>query len=323
MYCRQTVADYTLQLSNEDIVTSDCACKFAARVAWANGTPDSLWVARPGAHVLAAQRDLPNLSVVTSLLEDFHVDVNERTWGSEYDDFERYLVYDNSALHYVAQGLRWWHVYHTMKYLLKAPGIDLNLQIKDCLTPLHMAIKGRVPVCNPRPYSYDSVKCLLEAGVDIHAVAKGGESCLSMAKHDIRTIRLLIKHRAIISPEDIVSAVEAGRTDILRALFHARDDDGECLDLDLVAPLQAASLLFYKPTEDNYVLRLVVDNAIVIEMIEILIEYRVNPLSDYFFIGGDDSLYLTIRSKNFASTFNENAKYQILLYFIIIGVREL
>ncbi|KAJ5704801.1 hypothetical protein N7536_000490 [Penicillium majusculum] len=230
----------------------------------------------------AVQRDLPNHKVVVSLIEEFHVDVNERTWGTDYIEDNRVLAYSNSALHYVAQGLRWWHVHHALGYLLKVPGIDINLRIKGGLTPLHMAISGGT-VLKPRPHSYDAVKRLLKSGADIHAITKRGKSCLSMASNDVLMVRLLMKHGAIVMPDDIVSAVEAGQVDTLRELLHVRDD-GAYPDVDLDPALRAAGMLFIKPHPDDGFWRPTVENAIVTEIIKILIDHGANPLSNYLFL---------------------------------------
>lgn len=230
----------------------------------------------------AVQRDLPNHKVVVSLVEEFHVDVNERTWGTDYIEDNRVLAYSDSALHYVAQGLRWWHVHHALGYLLKVPGIDINLRIKGGLTPLHMAISGGT-VLKPRPHSYDAVKRLLKSGADIHAITKRGKSCLSMASNDVLMVRLLMKHGAIVMPDDIVSAVEAGQVDTLRELLHVRDD-GAYPDVDLDPALCAAGMLFIKPHPDDGFWRPTVENAIVTEIIKILIDHGANPLSNYLFL---------------------------------------
>ncbi|KAH6986669.1 ankyrin repeat-containing domain protein [Ilyonectria destructans] len=270
----------------------------------------------------AVQRDLPNLSVVKSLVEDFHVDVNERIWSVDYIENERQLAYDDSALHYVAQGLHWWHVHQALEYFLIAPGIDINLRIKRGLTPLHVAIGGSIPLRNPRPYSYDSVKRLLKAGADIHAVTNKGESCLSIAKHDVQITRLLIDHGAIISPDDVVSAVEVGQTDVLHELLQARDDDGEGPDLDLDPALYAAGMLFIKSDPDDMTWRSSVDNMTIIKMIEILIDHGANPLSGYFYGKLRDDSSSSIHFGKDASSHDANAECRTLLHSLILGVED-
>ncbi|KAH7116417.1 ankyrin repeat-containing domain protein [Dactylonectria macrodidyma] len=133
----------------------------------------------------------------------------------------------------------------------------------------------------PRPHAYDSMKRLLKAGADVHLKTRRGKSCLTLATHDVKMVRLLIKHGAIISPDDVVSAVEAGRVDILRKLLHAKDEDGQDPDLNLDPALRAAGMLFRKPDPDDDFWSPSVDNAIVIEMIGILIDHGANPLSNY------------------------------------------
>lgn len=231
----------------------------------------------------AVECDLPNLDVVRLLVEDFHVDVNERTWDSDYTEERTQLAYGDSALHYVAEGLHWWHVHQALKYLLKVHRIDLNLRIKGGLTPLHVAIGGRESFykTKPRPHAYDSMKRLLRAGADVHLKTRTGKSYLTLATHDVKMVRLLIKHGAIISPDDVVSAVEAGRVDVLRKLLHAKDEDGQHPDLNLDPALREAGMLFGKPNPEDGYWSPSVDNAIVIEMIGILIDHGANPLSNY------------------------------------------
>uniref|UniRef100_A0A8H7K3D0 Uncharacterized protein n=1 Tax=Bionectria ochroleuca TaxID=29856 RepID=A0A8H7K3D0_BIOOC len=237
----------------------------------------------------AVQRELPNITIVRSLVEDFRVDVNERTWGHDYTEHERQLAYDQSALHYVAEGFHWWHVHLAMKYLLKVPEIDINFRVKGGLTPLHVAVGGRTVIGKLRPHAYDAAKRLLNAGADIQAVTRIGRGCLSLAIHDVQMIRLLIKHGAIISPDDVVSAIEAGQVDALNELLNAKyTNDREGLDLDLDPALRTAGMLFMKsnPDDQDDIWRPTVDNEIAIEMIKILIEHGANPLSNYIYCPG-------------------------------------
>ncbi|KAF4982526.1 hypothetical protein FZEAL_1865 [Fusarium zealandicum] len=231
----------------------------------------------------AVECKLPNLDVVRLLVEDFHVDVNERTWTSEYADGCFRLFYGNSTLHHVAQGTHWWHVHQALEYLVTVPGIDINLRIGGGLTPLHVAIRGTNMVLAPRhrPYIYDSVERLLRAGADVHLKTNGGVGCLALATRNIKIMQLLIKHGAIVSPDAVVSAVQDGRVDALRTLLHAKDKEGQCPDLDLDPALRVAGMLFRKPDPDDNIRSPSVDSVIAIEMIEILIHHGANPLSDY------------------------------------------
>jgi ankyrin repeat protein len=234
----------------------------------------------------AVQRELPNMTIVRSLVEDFHVDVTERTWGHDYTEGGRQLEYDQSALHHVAEGLHWWHVHLAMEYLLKVPGIDVNFRVKGGLAPLHVAVGGRTVVGKLRPHAYDAAERLLNAGADVQAVTRLGTGCLSLAVHDVRMIRLLIKHGAIISPDDVVSAIEAGEVDVLNELLSAKDTNvGEGLDLDLDPALRTAGMLFMKsnPDDQDDDWRPTVDDEIAIEMIKILLGHGANPLSNYIY----------------------------------------
>lgn len=228
----------------------------------------------------AVQRDLPNLEIVKMLVEDFYVDVNERLWTVDDSGHVKVLAYADSALHYVAQGLNWWHVHQALRYLLKVPGINTNLQIMGGRTPLHMAISGAT-TSGPRPHAYDAAKRLLRAGADVHAVTDKKESCLSLAKDDVQMTRLLIEHGAIISPHDVVAAVKAGRLEVLHELLHAKDKEGGRSELDLNLALQVAGGLFHKVTPDEDVWRQTIDDAVIIHMIGVLIEHGANPLGHY------------------------------------------
>ncbi|VUC29505.1 unnamed protein product [Clonostachys rosea] len=229
----------------------------------------------------AVQRELPNLGIVRSLVEDFHVDVNERTWDSKYADGAWRLVYGESALHFVAQGLHWWHVHHALKYLLKQPGIDINLLVKGDVTPLHVAIGCNNAYSQPRPHAYDSAKRLLKAGANIHAITGRGQSCVSLAVRDVRMLRLLVKRGAIVSPDDVIAAVEAGRIDVLQELLKVMDNGYIQLDLD--PALHAAGMIFRKPEYGDGYWSPSIDDDIIIEMIRILIDRGANPLSNFFF----------------------------------------
>ncbi|KAF5012003.1 hypothetical protein FDECE_1918 [Fusarium decemcellulare] len=277
----------------------------------------------------AVESELPNLDIVRLLVEDFRVDVNERTWGSDYTDGGTQLTYEDSALHYVAEGLHWWHVHQALEYLLKVPGIYMNLRIKGGLTPLHVAIDGRDFIHQPqhRSHAYDSVKRLLKAGADVHLKTRRGASCLTLATRDIKMVRLLIKHGAIISPDDVVSAVQAGRVDVLRKLLQAKDEEGQSSGLSLDPALRAAGMLFRKPDPEVDFWGPDVDNAIVLEMIGILIDHGANPLSNYIIRRKDDNPlpppeYIHFGNGVAPPERNDNDQEVTLLHNLIETIRE-
>ncbi|KAM0190095.1 hypothetical protein ACHAPI_009607 [Fusarium lateritium] len=278
----------------------------------------------------AVECELPNLDIVKLLVETFHVDVNERTWGTLYTNGGTHLGYNDSALHSVAEGFHWWHVHQALEYLLKVPGIDINLRVEGGLTPLHWAIAGRDSdrQLRHRPYACDAMKRLLEAGADVHLKTKRGESCLSLAACNVEMVRLLIEHGAIIEPDDVVAAVESGQIDVLCELLQAKEKDGQDSALNLDSPLRAAGSLFRKPDpEDGYYTPLV-DDLIVVEMIEILIIHGANPLSNYFVRDKrDDSFppseYIHFKSGMPPSDIKPDDVEKTILHSLITGIGNL
>ncbi|KAM0499195.1 hypothetical protein ACHAP8_005907 [Fusarium lateritium] len=278
----------------------------------------------------AVECELPNLDVVKLLVETFHVDVNERTWGTLHTNGGTHLGYSDSTLHYVAEGFHWWHVHQALGYLLKVPGIDMNLRVEGGLTPLHLSIAGR-DSCSQlrhRTYAYDAMKCLLEAGANVHLKTKRGVSCLTLAACNVEMVRLLIEHGAIIEPDDVVAAVESGQIDVLRELINAKDKDGQDSALNLDSPLRAAGSLFRKPDPEDGFYTPLVDDVIVVEMIEILIDHGANPLSNYFIRSkGEDSFplseYIHFKRGMPPSDIKPDDLEKTILHSLITGIGDL
>lgn len=278
----------------------------------------------------AVECELPNLDVIKLLVETFHVDVNERTWGTLHTNGGAYLEHDDSALHSVVEGFHWWHVHQALKYLLKVPGIDINLRVENGLTPLHLAIAGRDSrrQSRHRPYAYDAVERLLEAGANVHLKTKRGVSCLTLASCNVEIVRLLIEHGAIIEPDDVVSAVESGEIDVLCELLQAKDRGGKDSALNLDSPLRAAGFLFRKPDPEDGFYTPLVDNLIVVEMIKILIDHGANPLSNYFIRDKDDdsfppSEYIHFKSGIPPSDIKPDDREMTILHSLITRIRDL
>lgn len=99
---------------------------------------------------VACQRELPNLHVVRLLVERGHADINAhgRTGECEWEhDIERLFLQDgirrvagqNTALHEAAKGRHWWHVEHTIPFLLSA-GVDRQRSNEEGETPLDLSL---------------------------------------------------------------------------------------------------------------------------------------------------------------------------------------
>ncbi|VUC29009.1 unnamed protein product [Clonostachys rosea] len=247
-------------------------------------------IGKPFLLLEAVKREFLNIDIVKSLIEDFHVDVNERAWEDDYSGHGRGLAYGDSALHYVSRGYHWWHVYCALEYLLTVPSIQIDLRGKAGFTPLHSAIGNDVRCKKSRPHARDSARRLLKAGADIHALTEAGQSCLSLAVHDVQMVCLLLEHGAVVSPDDVVSAIEVGRVDVLQKLLDAGPGiNGQRPELNLDPALRTAGQLFMKydpDDQDHTVWGLPVDNQIVVRMIEMLIDHGANPLCHYMYCPG-------------------------------------
>lgn len=156
-----------------------------------------------------------------------------------------------------------------------------SLLVQHGFTPLHVAAKATA-VSKPALWAYDSAKCLLEAGAEFHAVSKGGQSCVGMAKNDAAMVKLLLNHGATLTSSDLVSAVEAGQVNIFREMLHRRTEVGQSLDLDLRPALCATVMLFTNPfyyTEDHQ--RQSIDLTAIVEMARLLVNCGADPLPKY------------------------------------------
>ncbi|CAI7609372.1 unnamed protein product [Penicillium glandicola] len=154
--------------------------------------------------VSAYDRDLPNMDVVELLVEKLGVNINAQSGG---------------ALHKLALGRSWWHVYKALPYLIKK-GANLELRGEDGVTPLHAALHNpykRGTFCK------DAARILIESGADVNAVDAKGETCLSKAGDDLEMIRLLMEHGACINAAAIFSAIVIGRIEILEAFLSQGD----------------------------------------------------------------------------------------------------
>jgi ankyrin repeat protein len=165
---------------------------------------------------IAATRNLPNMEMITLLVEKFGVDINEIHFTERYMEGGYRAVPESSTLHQLSRGHAWWHIRYAIPYLLQA-GADLHSRNYLDQTPLHLALRGDGNY--PGPFNKEAAKLLIEAGADVNAVDRKGESCLAYAKHHADMIRLPIAHRATVTPDAIFAAIESRNSDALSALL--------------------------------------------------------------------------------------------------------
>ncbi|CAG8901730.1 unnamed protein product [Penicillium egyptiacum] len=164
--------------------------------------------------VTACDRYLPNMDVVEFLVEEAGVSLNAQyRKTSNFEDTKA----AGGALHNLALGRSWWHVYKALPYLIKK-GANLELRSEDGMTPLHAAMHRK-----HGPFRRNAVQILIDSGADVNAVDANGETCLSKAGNDLEMTKLLIAHGAHISAEAIFSAIDMGEIEILETLLSRGD----------------------------------------------------------------------------------------------------
>ena len=184
----------------------------------------------------AAQRELPNLTMMRLLVDKFGVDINETRLGPgkvRHEDGRLMwkLVSTGSALHHVARGFSWWHVHQALPYLLEA-GADINVRNYQDMTPLHAALGG-LQDCQPArvhlgPFAKEAARMLVEKGADVNAVGntfeKERQSCLAFAAQaqGVDMIRLLVRYGATVTAEALFAAIQANHVAGVRELLSVR-----------------------------------------------------------------------------------------------------
>lgn len=166
--------------------------------------------------VSACTRRLPNMDVLTQLVEVFGVSMDAQRREHEYRGGKYRNRMSMGALHYLATGNCWWYVDRALPYLIQK-GANIELRNHDGATPLHIALTSTDAFCK------EAAKILIKGGADVNAIDDDGNTCLSKAGNDLDLIKLLIAHGAQVSLAAIVSAIKLGQVEVLEVLLYQGD----------------------------------------------------------------------------------------------------
>ncbi|KAJ5385402.1 hypothetical protein N7517_003313 [Penicillium concentricum] len=245
--------------------------------------------------VTACDRALPNMGVVELLVEKVGVSLNAQCIESPSRGDSKVA---GGALHKLALGRSWWHVYKALPYLIKK-GANLELRGEDGVTPLHAALHTHQA---RGPFHLNAARILIESGADVNAMDANGETCLSKAGNDLEMTRLLMAHGAQITAATIFSAIEYGECEILEALLsqgdyanlrrselvnHRQKGNTRTNILDSeVPPLLFASVPALQSTQFDYTKltahpNALNDNELDSRMMTILLNHGADPFATY------------------------------------------
>jgi ankyrin repeat protein len=227
----------------------------------------------------ALQRELPNMKIVTLLVEKFKVDITclyiyETRVGSA-----NRCKYTDSVLHLAARGNNWWHVSQAMPYLLKI-GTDVDIRDDAGRTPLHRALSRE----GTGPYYKEAAEILIEAGADVNAVDNDGMDCLAHASHDPNLVRLLKKHGGVVQAHTLFTCIGRWNAPALEVLLAGGADPNmrlapseRCLDLPREVETHQVSPLYHAAGgSDNYAI-----DSSQVKMVQLLLDYGADPFATF------------------------------------------
>lgn len=174
------------------------------------------------------ERALPNMEVVHLLVDDFHVDVNQRRVKKTYVDGAYKMLPQENALLYLAKGLHWWHTALAMPYLI-SKGADIDSKDYNGSTPLRIATGTDHYV---GPFHKDAARVLVAAGADVNTKDNKRQSCLAGAIGNDDMFQLLLNHGASIRPDVLFMAINSKRADVVERLLKAGADPNMRLEAE-------------------------------------------------------------------------------------------
>ncbi|KAJ5368057.1 uncharacterized protein N7496_007817 [Penicillium cataractarum] len=243
----------------------------------------------------AAQRDLPNLEVIKVMVETFHADVNvqfqedmgviPKVYYQSTMAQRRQFKPGYTVLHYLAQGIHWWHE-KAIEYLLQH-GADPNARDAQGKTPLCVAV-SRGELAGHR--QNEIVRILLDGGADPNIAATCGYTALAMSTHSSHVFRLLIDNGAYPSdhhPMELFSALSDFKEDVVTALL-GMDLDANTTTLSDAQPHWHTQRLLKIPQNQGFVLHPLLYISMLpfneansrnhsIRMIRLLLEHGADP----------------------------------------------
>ncbi|KAK3986085.1 ankyrin-2 [Cladorrhinum sp. PSN332] len=178
---------------------------------------DGCWSKVSSLVVRACRRTLPNLRVLSFLVESLEasVDAPNIVVSRKSKDQEWTREVGSSPLHAVVIGNSWWQAHEALPYLIRQrPNMSPRCEHRG-ETPLHVALRGS------SHFKAHIVQLMVEAGADVNAVDNSGTSCLALALEHMPTesIELLLSKGARADSSALFAAVDAGRVDILELLL--------------------------------------------------------------------------------------------------------
>lgn len=243
----------------------------------------------------AAQRDLPNLEVIKVMVEKFNADVNvqfqedmgviPKVYYQSTMAQRRQFKPGDTVLHYLAQGIHWWHE-KAIEYLLQH-GADPNARNAQGKTPLCVAV-NRGELAGHR--QNEIVRILLDGGADPNIAATCGYTALAMSTHSSQLFHLLIDNGAYPSehhPMELFSALSDFKEDVVTALL-SMDLDANTTTLSDAQPHWHTQRLRKIPQNKGFVLHPLLYISMLpfneansrhhsIRMIRLLLEHGADP----------------------------------------------